>query len=695
MAISANLFSLLGVSPALGRDFLANEDQPGNQYKVLLSHKFWIRHFGGNASAIGKTLTLEGKSHLIVGVMPQGFSFPPPIALSVGNLGGDREVWVPQEINRANRDYHPLGVFARLRPDMTVEKAQSEITGIAARLSLAYPKADAGLSASVYPFLELVTRSARPALLTLLAGVGCVLLIACVNIANLLLARSTLRRKELAIRASLGANRGELVKQIFTENMLLVALGGVAGIVLAYWSLDPVRSLANIGVPRLGEVRIDWRLLTFAAGLSILTGLFIGWIPALTASRVDLNETLKDAGLTLTGARHNRLRNAFAVGEVGLAMILLIAAGLLVRSFDRILNVAPGFEPKNVLTADIRLRRAAYTNELKIAAFQAELLDRTASLPGVISVATVNSLPIAGFQGATLFRVEGRLGPQQLSESPVASQRVVSPGYFSTMGIPILRGRDFGQNDQRGATRVIIISKAIAERYFPGEDPIGKRMQLDDPQQPWWTIVGVAADVRQFGLTAETGLTFYIPYMQESWGVMSLVVRTRSNPQQLGTAIRQQVAAIDRDQPVSNISTLENIVTGSIRDRRFQLVVLGTFSAVALILALLGIYGVISYSVSQRTNEIAIRIALGAQPADVLKRVLGQGMALAAAGVAAGLIGALAVTRAMASLLFEIRPEDPATLAAVATVVLLTALAAIYLPAVRATRIDPITALRD
>jgi putative ABC transport system permease protein len=695
LAISANLFSMLGVAPAHGRGFLPNEDKAGNELKVLIGNTFWQRHFAGDPAAVGKSLTLDGKSYTIVGVMPPGFEFPPPVTLSLGSLSGGRELWIPQVLNRANRDYHPLGVFARLKPGATVNQAQSEITAIAARLSREFPKSEKGVSAVVFPFLELVVRGARPALLTLLAGVGCVLLIACVNIANLLLSRSTLRRKELAVRAALGANRRELIKQMLTENMLLALLGGIAGVPLASWSVNLVRWLPDIGVPRLGEVRIDWRLLAFATVLSLLTGALIGLIPALLASRVALNDSLKDTGRGLTGARHNRLRNFLAIAEISLALMLLVAAGLLVRSFDRILSVAPGFQPKNVFTADIRVPRVRYNNAPLIAAFQTELLNRVAALPGVISAATVNSLPIVGFQGATLFRIEGRLAPQQISDTPVASQRVVSRGYFATMGIPILRGRDFASLERPDSRKVIVVSQGLASRYFPNEDPIGKRMQVDNPQNPWLTIVGVVGDVHQFGLAADPGMTMYVPYTQDAWTVMSLVIRMQSNPESLAAVIRKEVAAIDRDQPVANITTLEKIVAGSVADRRFQLIALGVFSAVALMLALIGIYGVLSYSVFRRTNEIAIRMALGAQQADVLRRILAQGMVLAAAGIGVGLIGALALTRAMASLLFEIRPADPLTLTTVSAVVLITAVAAAYVPALRATRIDPITALRD
>ena len=685
MAVSANLFSTLGVAPALGRDFRPDEDEAGNERKVILSHSFWQRQFGGDRSVIGRTLTLDGNVHTIVGVMPRGFEF---------STEPGREVWVPWVLNRANRDYHPLGVVARLRGSATVEQARGEVSTIAAQLAQEYSKSNAGVGATVYPMLELVVSASRPALLMLLAGVGCVLLIACVNVANLLLARSTLRRKEMAVRAALGAGRGELLKQILFENMLLALVGGFGGVLFAIWGVSLLRFFGDAGVPRLAEVEVDWRMLAFALGLSLLTGLLTGLLPAFTASRIDLNESLKEAGRSLAGTRHNRVRNTLAVAEIGLALVLLVAAGLLIRSFVRVLNVDPGFQPNHVLTADVRLPLSKYPTEKQIAAFETELLERVTNLPGVVSAGAVNSLPIVGFQGATLFRIEGRPVPQSLAESALASQRVVSPGYFKTMGIPLHAGRDFSSRDN-GTVPVIIISQSIASRHFPATGPIGKRMQLDDPRQPWLTIVGVAGDVRQFGLAADSGLAMYVPYLQESWSVMSLVVRTQSNPETLARAVREQVWAIDRDQPVANITTLDKIVANSVSARRFQLILLGAFSAVALMLALVGIYGVISYSVFHRSNEIAIRMALGARPADVLKNVLAHGMTLAAIGVGAGLIAAMAVTRWMTGLLFEVHPTDPATLAAVSAAVLVTALAASYLPARRATKIDPATALRD
>jgi putative ABC transport system permease protein len=694
MAVSTNLFALLGVAPSLGRDFLPNEGQPGNQRTVIVSHGFWQLHFGGDPSALGRDLMLDGNACKIIGVMPRGFTFPPPLSFGVGSVPSGRDLWVPVVLDTANRDYHPLGVVGRLHSGATLEQARAEVTAIAAGLAKEYARTNNGLGASLSPMLEQVVHGARPALLLLLAGVGCVMLIACVNIANLLLARSIVRRKELAVRAALGANRRELIKQLLSENMILGLLGGCAGVLLALWGIDVFRSLADIGIPRLAEVRVDWRMFVFGVGLSLLTGLLTGLLPALTASRLDLNEALKEAGRSLAGSRHNRIRGTLAVAEIGLAIVLLVAAGLLIRSFDRLLRVDPGFQSANLLTLQLRLPQARYRGP-GIAEFETRLLDQVGKLPGVVSAAAVNSLPITGFQGTTLFRIEGQPTPQSISQSPMGGQRVISSAYFRTMGIPLRSGREFTEYDNARSAPVAIVSQSIVDRFFSGENPAGKRIQLDNAQGPWVSIVGVAGDVHSSGLLAGPAPEFYVPYTQDAWSVMAVVIRTRSHPEALVSAVRDQVWSIDHDLPVAHIATMEGNLSESLAGRRFQLIVLGAFAGIALILALVGIYGVISYSVIHRAHEIAIRMALGARTGEVLRNVLLQGFTLACAGIGAGLIAALAVTRWMAGLLFQIRPTDPLTLAAVSAAVLITALLACYLPARRATRIDPVVALRE
>ncbi|MDP8983308.1 MAG: ABC transporter permease [Acidobacteriota bacterium] len=694
MAVSTNLFALLGVAPGLGRDFLPDEGHPGNERTVIVSHGFWQRHFGGDPSALGRELIVDGNPRKVVGIMPRGFAFPPPLSFGIGSVPGGRDLWVPVVLNTANRDYHPLGVVGRLRSGVSLERARAEVSAIASALAAEYARTNNGLGTSVSPMLEQVVHGARPALLLLLAGVGCVMLIACVNIANLLLARSIVRRKELAVRAALGANRRELIKQILSENMILGLLGGAAGVLLAAWGVDVFRSLADVDIPRLAELHVDWRMFAFGMSLSLLTGLLTGLLPALTASRMDLNEALKEAGRTLASPGHNGIRGALAVAEIGIAIVLLVAAGLLIRSFDRLLRVPPGFQTANLLTLQLRLPQSSYP-DTKIAEFETQLLERIAKLPGVVSSAAVNSLPITGFQGSTLFRIEGRLAPHSISQSPMGGQRVVSPAYFRTMGIPLKDGREFSEYDNLHATRVAIVSQSIADRYFSGENPVGRRIQLENAQGPWLNIVGVAGDVHSSGLLAGPAPEFYVPYTQDPWSVMAVVIRTRAHPEALASLVRDQVWSIDHDLPVAHMATMEDNLTASLAGRRFQLIVLGAFAGIALVLALVGIYGVISYTVSHRAHDIAIRMALGARPIEVLRKVLLQGLTLACAGIVAGLVAAVAVTRWMEGLLFQIHPADPATLAAVSVAVLITALLACYLPARRATRIDPVAALRE
>jgi putative ABC transport system permease protein len=694
MAVSANLFSVLGVTPFLGRAFSQDEDEAGHDRKVIVSYGFWQRYLGGDRECIGRSLTLDGQAYSIIGVLPRDVEFPPPVTLGSGTIPAGRDLWVPLVINQSNREYHPLGVIGRLQKAATLDEARVELTALSASFSRQYPATNAGVGTTISPLQELVVRKARAGLFILAGAVGCVLLIACVNITNLLLTRSTARRKELAVRAALGASRGELIVETLVEHMLLAVVGGSIGVVLAVWGVTAVRSMPDLGIPRLAEMHVDWSLLASSAALSLLSGTLIGALPAVTMSRVDIIGSLRDAGRVTAGLRQSRLRDALAVVEIGLALVLLVAGGLLTRSFARLLNVHTGFQSTNVLTADVRLARARYTTDARIAAFATELLDRVNRLPGVMSAAVVNSLPIAGFEAATLFRIEGRAAPQQIAGSPFASQRVVSPTYFRTMGIPLRGGREFTDRDTPATARVAIVSESVAARYFRAENPIGKRIQLDDPTQPWLTVVGVVGDVLQSGLDADPGVAIYVPFLQDSWSVMSLVVRTQSNPIALGPVVRRQVWAIDPNQPVARLSTLDDIVSGSLSARRFQLATVGSFAAVALVLALVGVYAVISYSVVQRTNEIAIRVALGARPRRVLTDILSHGLRVAAISASVGLGVAVVVTRGMSGLLFEIQPTDPSTFVAVWLAVVSTSVLASYLPARRASHVDPGATLR-
>jgi putative ABC transport system permease protein len=695
MPVSTNLFSMLGVHPVLGRDFLSGEDQAGNENKVILSYGLWQRRFGGDRGVIGRVITLDRQPRTVVGVMPRGFSFPPPMHFGVGEVPAGRELWVPCVVDKANRDYHPLGVMARLKPGVSVQQASTEVATLARALAKAYPKSNDGIGANVSAMQEQVVSNVRPALEVLFGAVGCVLLIACVNVANLLLARTTGRRKELVVRAALGASRWDLIKQLLLENFALAIPGGILGVLVALWSTDLLRSLTKSNLPRLGELSANPAVLAFAAALSLLTGLAAGLAPAFSASRIDLNESLKVASRTLAGARQNTLRNVLVIAQISLALLLLTGAGLLIRSFQQLLRVDPGFQSNNVLTMELRLPPSRYDKAVQLAAFETQLLERIRALSGVVSAAGVNSLPVAGFQGASIISIEGRPSPKSFAAGMMVGQRVVSPDYFATMHTPFLAGRDFTMRDAQGTTPVAIVNQALATRYFPGENPIGKRIKIDEAGEKWQTIVGITASMRHSGLGADADPEIFSPYLQGPWTTMAFVVRTRGNPEDLSAAVRSQLWSIDKEQPISRMSTMDGILADSLAGRRLNLVLLASFAGVALLLALIGIYGVISYAVVRRTGEIAIRMALGAQQSSVWKLVLFEGASLGAAGIGIGIMASLALTRLMSTMLFHVRPMDPLTLAWVAAVVLGTALLATFLPARRATRIDPMEALRD
>lgn len=697
MAVTANLFPLLGVQPALGRGFLPDEAQQANARKVILGYGLWQRRFGGDPAVIGSAITLDRQAYTVVGVMPRGFSFPPPMhfGAGTGTVSSSKELWVPLVLNASNRDYHPLAVVGRLKNGVSLEQARAEVNTLAHGLEQAYPKSNGGVGAALSGMLDQVVSNVRPALLVLLGAVACVLLIACVNVANLLLARAATRRKELAVRAALGARRIDLVQQMLFENLGLSICGGAMGMLLAIWAADLLRFAEKAGLPRLSELSLNSHVLGFAAGLSLATGLAAGLLPALSASRTGLNDILKQGSRTVAGGGHGRLRDTLVVCQISLALLLLAGAGLLIRSFQELLRVDPGFESRNLLTMELRLPRSHYPKPEQFAAFETELLGRLRSLQGVESVGAVNSLPVIGFQGTSLLRIEGRPVSKTIAGSLMANQRVVSPGYFGTMKIPLIGGRDFTAFDTLRSTPVTVINQTLATRYFRGEDPIGKRIMVDEPGEPWQTIVGIIGDVHHSGLSAAAEPEIFSQYMQGPWSVIAFVVRTRGNPQDLAAAVRSQLWAIDKDQPISRMSTMDKIVSDSLAARRLNLLLLGSFAGVALVLALIGIYGVVSYSVVQRRNEIAVRIAIGAPRSSVWKLILSHTAMLAASGIAIGLSASLALTSLMAGLLFHIPPIDPLTLATVAVIVLATSLVASYFPARRATRIDPMNIFRE
>jgi len=693
MPVTANLFPLLGVQPFLGRDFLPSEEKPGQDNKVILSYGLWQRRFGGDRSVIGRVIVLDRTPRTVVGVMPRGFSFPPPIRLGVGDIPAGKELWVPCIIDRTNREYHPLAVIGRLKPGVAVKEANTEAITFAAALSKAYPQTNGGIGASVSPLDDLVVSSVRPALLVLFGAVGCVLLIACVNVANLLLTRSAGRRKELAVRAALGANRADLIKQMLLENFALAIPGGALGALLALWAIDLLRTLPNVNLPRIDELSASLSMFIFAAVLALITGLAAGLVPALNATRIDINDSLKNSSRTLAGSRQTMLRSALVVCQISLALLLLSGAGLLIRSFQQLLSVDPGFRTDNVLAMELRLPDSRYDTDQKLNAFGNAVLDRIRALPGVQSVGLVNSLPIVGFQGASLISIEGQPVRKTMGEGILVGQRVATPGYLATLKTPLLAGRYFNDHDIEGAPKVAIVNEALVNRYFHGANPLGKRIRIED--RDWQTIVGVTASMHHEGLGADAEPELFTPFAQNPWSVMSLVIRTSGNPENLASAVRGAVWAVDKEQPISRMVTMDRILEDSLAGRRLNLALLGSFAAVALLLALIGIYGVVSYTVVQRTSEIAVRMALGAQKSSVWKLILAQASALSAIAIAIGLGASLVLTRWMSSLLFRVEPIDPLTLGTVAALVFATALLASSLPAQRATRIDPMQALRD
>ena len=694
--VNANLFDLLGVSPVLGRGFLAAEDKPGDSSRVVvLSQAMFAKRFNSNAGVLNQSITLGGKSYTIVGVMPSGFEFPiqnDPVEFWT-TVVDDAEGKTPIT---AQRGAHYMNVIARLKPGVTLEQAQAEMNTIAARLEKQYPDSNSHRGVSVEPALLALVGDVRPALLILLGAVGCVLLIACANVANLLLARAMSRNKEMAIRSALGASRSRVIRQLLTESVLLSLAGGALGLVLAVWWADVLVALGKQDIPRAVQVGLDWRVLGFTFAVSILTGIVFGIIPAIHSSRSHLTESLKEGRGSGEGARRNHIRGMLVVTELAIAVILLVAAGLLIQSLWRLRQVSPGFNPENVLTFSVSLPDVKYKTE-KQSPFFDDLTSRIQSLPGVRSVGAVLPLPLSGDLFSLSFETEGR--PLPKGELPSADFFTTGLGYFQTMGIPLLKGRYFNERDQHKSTPVIIITETFAKQFFPGEDPIGKRIKpgistFDDEESSMREIVGVVGNVRNRSLSTESRPIYYVPDTQVPFSQMTMVVKSSGNPRELISAVMREVRSMDADLPVFSVKTLEEYMSASIAAPRFNTTLLSVFAGVALVLTIVGLYGVMSYTVAQRTNEIGIRMALGAQTRDVLRLIVGQGLRLVLIGLAIGLAGAFALTRLIASLLFGVGTNDSLTFAAVAVVLSLVALLACYLPARRATKVDPLEALR-
>jgi putative ABC transport system permease protein len=694
--VSPSLFSLLGVRPLMGRAFLPEEEQPGKNTVVVLSHSFWQRRFAGDPNVLGKTLSFNNQQYTVVGVMPPDFQ-----------IHRKAEVWAPlamSPITLANRQAHYLIIFARLKRGVPVAQAQASMETLAAQLRRQYPETNANWSVNVIPLPEQAVGNIRPAALVLLAAVGLVLLIACANVANLLLARAAARQKEIAIRLALGSTRGRLVRQLLTESVLISVIGGLAGLLLAVWGLDFLLARlpegATFSIPRLKQISIDLPVFGFAMLLSLATGIVFGLAPVFQAFNLNLNETIKEGGRTSSsgGPAGRRLRRWLVISEVALSVVLLIGAGLLIKSLVKLLDVNPGFSSENVLTVNTILPRAKYREPAQTIGFYNQLIERLGRLPGVQAVSAINYLPLGGSNASSGFDIEGQplLPP---SQQPGAADRSIGPDYFRALGIPVVKGRPFTAQDDQQATRVAIVSESLGREYFPGEDPIGKRIRPDERTDPWYQIVGVVGDVKHWGLDKQGEPTMYFPYSQRPDRGMVLVVRSTAAPTNLIAAVRNEVLAVDKDQPVFDIRTVEGVISESVMLPRFTAVLLSIFAALALILAAVGIYGVMSYTVTQRTHEIGIRLALGAGSRDVLKMVVGQGMALAGVGVTIGLTVAALLARLMASLLpadflFGVSAYDPLTFGSITLLLSGIALLACYVPARRAMKVDPMIALR-
>ncbi len=703
------LFELLGVQPLVGRVLQPEDFQAGKDHVLVLSHKLWQRRFGGDPGIVGQQLSLSGESYTVVGVMPPQFQFPPFWSTRA-------EMWAPLDLrNRAtSRGGNSLRVFARLKPGQSLTQAQAEVDAMNAQLAMSYPDENTGLDIRVDPLNEKVVGNVRPALLILSGAVGFVLLIACANVACLLLVRAATRQKETAVRLALGASRWRILRQLLTESLLLSLTGAAVGILLAVWGVDWLTTLLmgntssfNVRLPRLSEVKVDTTVLFFTLTVSLVSSLIFGLAPALAASKPDLNQVLKEGGRGTAGGRR-RLRETLIITELALALVMLIGAGLLMNSFLKLQTVDPGFNPRNVLTMTTSLAGASQYAGPTREAFYRQLTDQLNAVPGIESVSAINHLPLAGDTWGRALTIEGRPLPPPGQGIEVIF-RVSRPDYFHTMGIPVRAGREFTERDTPDAPRVAIINETLAARYWPGEDPVGKRVTLDDPRDnsrapQWLTVVGIVKDVKQDSWMAAPSNEIYLPFQQSGnfftstsrqYTAMTLVIRTTVEPQSLAGAAQDIIGALDRNIPVSNVTSMDQVIADALWQQRFNLQLIGLFAGVALLLAAVGLYGVMSYLVAQRTQEVGLRMALGAERRDVIQLIVGQGMRLTLVGVALGLVAAVALTRLMTTLLFEVSATDPLTFMVIALLLTLVALIACWFPAMRATKVDPMVALRN
>ena len=692
--VSANMFALLGVEPMLGRTFRPDEGRPGAPGVVVLNHGLWQRRFGGDRNVVGRTIQLDQEPYEIIGVMPAKFEFP------VMNYKGD--LWAPLRFNpaefRLDQPAPSIVGIARLRSGVPLSRAQAEMDGIYARVLQQYPTL-AGSGARLTPMKELFAEQARPILWTLLGAVGFVLLIACANVANLLVNRALGREREVAIRAAIGASRARLVRQMLTESLLLGLGGGVLGVALAHWATGVLRAampdFVVLTMPAVLEIGVNPAVLLFALVAGVVTGLLFGILPALRISHADLSLSLKEGGHTSAGRHRRRLGQALVVAEVALSLVLLASAGVLLRSLAAMLRASPGFDPRNVLVAEVSLPVARYPDEAKQGQFFERVLERAAALPGVDVAGVVNRHPFSTSNSSSVFLIAGRPAPEA-ADLPSADYREVSPDYFRTLRIPHVAGRTFTPLDSQTGPRTVVVNAEFVRRYFPNEDPIGKQIRFGDARStdPWRTIIGVVGNIRHWSLRTDVEPETYVPLAQNASSRMTVLLRTTGPPLAVAPAFRAEILAVDANQPIYNVEPMVETVKRSMLGEKFGSALMAIFAGLALVLAAVGTYGVMSYAVTQRGHEIGIRIALGAQRRHILRMIVGHGLLLAGTGVAIGLAGALAATRLLGALLYNVKPADPLTFAGVALLLLLVTLLACYVPARRATRVDPLIALR-
>ena len=692
--VTANVFPMLRVEPMMGRVFTADEDKPGSNRVVVLSYDLWQRRFGADRDVVGKTLNLDGQQYTVIGVMPQGFAFyPSPIYRAA--------LWMPlgQFANNwmANRNARP-GIYAvgRLKDGVTIEQARTEMQTIAARLEQQYPESNSGNRAFIVPLHQHLIRNVRTSVLLLLGAVALVLLIACANVTNLLLGRAATRQREISIRAAMGATQWRLIRQLLTESLVQSLVGAVLGLGVAYLGLKFFLSISPANLPRVTEINIDGRVLWFTLLISILTGLIFGLAPAIHSSKVDLSKVLKETARGSAGIARRQIRNLLVIGEVALALFLLVASVLIVRSFIRLADANPGFDVRNVLAMQISLPPSKYAEDWRRRAFAQQLIERVKALPGVESAAEVTPLPLSGDGRQAPFIIEG--APVVASNQiPFADLASVSPGYFETMGIKLLRGRYFTGQDKEDGAQVAIIDESMARRFWPNEDPIGKRLKIGpaDPNSPWLQIVGVVGHLKNYGVAEESRIQMFRPYPQVPFNQISIVVRTSRDPAALMGAVRGEVAGIDQDQPVYNVRTMEDLLATTLAPRRLVVFLLGAFALLALVLGAIGVYSVLAYSVTERKREIGIRMALGAQQSSILKLVMRQGLSLVLIGMIVGLAGIYVFKQVVANLLFELTATDPISYISSLVVLATVAILACYLPARKATKVDPMVALRQ